>query len=199
MMVAAVASPVLAFEPWFNGANGHYYQYVQASQITWFDANSAASSSSFEGLPGHLVTITSSPEDAFVDLMLGEYQAVEAWAGGYQSPFNETNPTQGWTWVNAEGAFAGVNGGDTYSNWAQAGVGWWSNQPDDAFGPGTEQFLGLHIFGSENGWNDEGNLEPISGYVVEYESETAPVPEPSTMLGGAALVGLALRKRNRAK
>ena len=47
-----------------------------------------------------------------------------------------------------------------YTNWA-------TGEPNDAYGPGSEQ----HLLGWDGGWtwNDEGNLNSVTGYVVEYD------------------------------
>src|SRR6185295_16476749 len=88
---------------------GHYYDVILANSISWGAANTAANSSSFLGQSGHLVTITSAAEDAFVSGLLGV--GLQYWAGGFQSPANELGDGVGWTWVNGEGSFPGVNGG----------------------------------------------------------------------------------------
>jgi hypothetical protein len=69
-------------------------------------------------------------------------------------------------------------------------------QPDDAYGPGSEQYLGLNLWGPAGGWNDEGYVPLIVGYVVEYESKG--VPESGSILGPACLflLGLFLKRRS---
>jgi hypothetical protein len=135
------------------------------------------------GLQGHLVTITSAAEDTAVYTMIQSNGLGEMWAGGYQNPSSETNPQAGWTWVNGEGSFPGVTSNSPYANWI-------SGEPNDAYGAGSEQFLGLNW---SNGWNDEAALGNITGYVIEYDPNTIPdVPEPTTMLLlGLGLMGVA--------
>jgi hypothetical protein len=177
------------------GSPGNYYEIVLSPGITWAAANSAANASTYGGMNGHLVTITSAPEDAFVlglvlaaNMDVAETYGGEFWAGGFQ-PSGETIATANWTWVNDEGPISGVNGGSTYSNWS-------NGEPNDTGGPGSEQFLGLGLRGYilPPTWNDEGNPSLIRGYVVEYNG----VPDAGSslvLLGGAfAMLGALGRK-----
>ena len=58
----ALAAPV----KW--DANGHYYEFVN-TRVTYHEASAAAASSMFEGVTGHLVTITSEAERLFLDAL----------------------------------------------------------------------------------------------------------------------------------
>ena len=144
--------------------NGHYYDVIVDNGITWDAARAGALSTFYLGLEGHLVTITSAGEDAFVGGLIATYTSGEAWAGGYQNPITETDPQAGWTWVNAEGSFPGVNSTTPYANWN-------GGEPNDYYGTATEQYMGLNLGGS-GGFNDEGNLGLITGYVIEYDPDT---------------------------
>jgi hypothetical protein len=98
----------------------------------------------------HLVTITSQEEqDALYSFFDGALQG--KWYGGYQNP-GEINPSAGWNWVTSEPW--------NYTNWADG-------EPNDAYGPGTEP----HLIGWADGWawNDEGNVNNVTGYVIEYD------------------------------
>jgi hypothetical protein len=161
-------------------SNGHYYDVVSDPEITWANANTAANASSFLGMAGHLATITSADEDLFVGGLVsaafgGNPFDGEAWLGGFQNPLDETDPQKSWTWVNGEGSFPGGNSLTPYARWAPPGSGW-SQQPDDAHGLASEQYLGINLFGGNAGWNDEGLTDFIEGYVVEYQS-SASVPD----------------------
>lgn len=169
--------------------NGHYYEILDAPGIDWATANSLANAASYLGLPGHLATLTSAAEDAFVHaLNMATSDPYEVWVGGFQSPSNEQVATAGWTWVNGEGAFPGNNLGPQYSNWL-------GGEPNDAGGPGYEQHLGI-LLGGQFGWNDEGHLGNIRGYAVEYEA-TPDGGFSVAFLGGAlVLLGTWRRKFN---
>ncbi len=157
----------------------------------------------YGGYEGHLVTITSQAEDTFVGNLVQSTSLPgqgEVWAGGYQNPVTELVATAGWTWVNNEGTFPGVDSSAPFANWNPG-------EPNDAYGAGSEQYLGLNLNGSDvGGFNDEGNLYYISGYVVEFDPNTvgngglAPgyVPDAGSTMGllsGAlTLLGMASRR-----
>jgi hypothetical protein len=170
------------------GPGGHYYDVISAGGIDWPSADAAANALSYLGLPGHLVTITSPVEDAFVDGLRAGLGFGEVWAGGFQSPITETTPTAGWTLVNGEGAFPGVTSASPYASWA-------GGEPNDNYGPASEQYLGIGLFGLGGGWNDEGNLDLIGGYAVEYEEKSVPDQGPWGSM--TALVMLAIFSAHR--
>jgi len=177
--ISAFATPV--------AYNVHYYDVIVAHEITWDNARAAALGDNYLGLEGHLVTITSAGENAAVHDMIVNNGGGEMWAGAYQNPTTETNPTAGWTWVNGEGSFPGVNGSPTiYTNWN-------GGEPNDAYGSASEQYMGLNW--GAGGWNDEGYLPYITGYVIEYDPTTindVSVPEPEILMSlGLSLLGLA--------
>lgn len=176
------------------GDNGHYYDVIQARNITWADARVAALSSYYLGLQGHLATITSATEHAFVNAAIAANGGGEMWAGGYQNPESETNPQAGWTWVNGEGNFPGYNSTTPYASWN-------AGEPNDYFGAGSEQYLGLN---HGPGFNDEWNLDLITGYVIEYDPNTIPdvpgIPDTgatASLLAGAFALLAAVSRRVR--
>ena len=69
-----------------SGGNGHYYQDVPipTSGMTWVQAEQAAAAMSYNGLPGHLVTITSQAENNFVTTHMPGGTINAAYLGGYQ-------------------------------------------------------------------------------------------------------------------
>src|SRR5262249_59145340 len=52
--------------PVYNPANGHWYQEVHGPNLTWAQARDAAAALEYDGLPGHLASITSSDELKFI-------------------------------------------------------------------------------------------------------------------------------------
>ena len=221
----ALASQMSAQSFILNPENGHYYAAVFSRGITWENARSQAESVSFSGSTGYLVTITSDSENNFVTQSFAaqflassgpvESTRGEAWAGGYQSPINNPVASSGWTWLNGEGSFPGVNGAvsgfdNLYSKWATAqdlpnSVNY-AGEPNDAGGPGNEQFLALFRFQDvPHVWNDESNIWQLPGggvssqHIEGYIIEVTPVPEPTTyaMFSGLGLIAFSAYRRNR--
>ena len=176
--------------PILDPSSGHYYDVIPAPGITWDDARAAALGFSYLGLLGHLATVTSASEDSYVGAAVAAAGSGEFWLGGFQNPVTETSATDGWTWVNGEGSFPGVDGASGYAN---SYSNWNPGEPNDAYGPGSEQYLGINL-GRVGGFNDEGFLGLIGGYVIEYDPNTIrTVPDSgSTLLLLAGAVGVVM-------
>jgi hypothetical protein len=147
-----------------NPETGHYFEVYRADAIDWATANGNAAGRTCGGVPGHLATITSSGEEAFVDqfrhdsLSSGLVQP-QVWVGGFHDG-------GGWHWVNIEGPFPGTNDQPAYANWAPG-------EPNDVGGAEDHLTLGRYDSGGtwvDGGWNDEGSAPgSIGGYIVEYD------------------------------
>jgi hypothetical protein len=163
--------------------NGHLYEFVLAPGTTWDFAQADAES---RGMNAHLATITSLEEDLFLHISrlerFPEESALklndrEFWVGGFQIPVqypDQHSTKDDWFWLNDEGPISGVNNGSTYANWKT----WTQLEPNDSptlyVEDNQENFLAI---GRNDGfgWNDEGILANIAGYVIEYEDTTPPV------------------------
>jgi len=150
-----------------NSETGHYYEVYAANGIDWATSNANAAGRSCGGVAGHLATITSSAEEAFVDqfrhaaLSSGLSQP-QTWVGGYLA-------SGVWQWVNNEGPFPATNGQAAYSNWAPG-------EPNDVNGDEDHLTLGRYDTSGaggpwvDGGWNDEGSApDSVGGYIVEYD------------------------------
>ncbi len=173
-----------------DGGNGHHYVYVPDAGLLWTAANDAAIASSLQSATGHLASLTTFDENAFVtDQLLpavgnldpaNERHAV--WLGALQLD-TPADPAEGWIWWTLEDF-------DAYTNWAPG-------EPNDQ--GSDERFLSIWTDGVRRGsWNDENigwvyNL----GYVVEYDlGELRSVPEPGPLgLLLPVLLGLPLVRR----
>lgn len=173
-------------------ASGHYggdkFEVFTDSGVSWTTAEANAI-----GLGGYLATDLNAGENNYIASIdpSGEF-----WLGGYQDPKNSlsaTVATAGWTWVNGQGTFPGVNGANGFT---QSFSDWAPGEPNDDYGAGSEQYMAIGLEG-KNLWNDEGALGNISGYVVEFSC----VPDNNSLLVpmGLTLAGLALAHRRFAK
>jgi hypothetical protein len=137
--------------------NGHAYALViDTFGVAWPQARVRA-----EQAGGHLATIGSADENAFVVALIEPHRGdafvgggVGAWLGGWQpDPASAVEPGGGWAWVDG-------------TPWQF--TAWQANQPDN--GGTTEHFL--DFYGNPFRWNDDsanGFSKPIISYVVEFE------------------------------
>ncbi|NNL47892.1 MAG: C-type lectin domain-containing protein [Acidimicrobiia bacterium] len=159
-LASTPTSPVLKVQ---DELEGRIYQVYEADGISWEDADAFAKSVVINDVAGHLATITSEGEDAFIDMLRN--QAVlhppEAWVGGEQLD-GSTEPGAGWVWINSEGPIATPDVPlPSYSNWLPG-------EPNDQ---NTETYLAVGLRG-EFGWNDEQALGNIGGFIVEFDAVT---------------------------
>ena len=161
--------------------NGHYYEIVSSTDITWTAAKTAAEASTLYGLTGYLVTITSAAENSFLANKIN----ANAWIGGsddgdYTS--NSHSQTEGtWEWVSGpengktftcqlanvgnKGSLAAdedcsVHSDTTYQNWA-------TNEPNDwpDSTPSQEDYAHIRANGK---WNDYKVDQGVDFYIIEY-------------------------------
>lgn len=172
-------------------ASGHYYQRIDVP-LTWSDANSFAQSQTYQGMPGHLVSIGSQAENDFVfSLFLNEPGGYK-WIGGWQ-PSGSPEPAGGWQWSSREPWI--------YSNWN-------SGEPNN-YG-GTENSLAMYagapylVLPEGGKWNDLPNDGGVSiggslplSFVVEYDP-LCPASVLNVGLPAFRRVGARLAYRSRA-
>lgn len=130
---------------------------VLEAGITWTAASRAASTLWYRGRKGHLVTIGSAAENAFLVAHFPEALKSGCWLGGFQdhNAPDYREPDGGWRWVTGEPW--------SYTNWNHGLY----QEPNDGLG-GHEDFLG---FTGDGRWNDLADVRSdcMQGYIVEFE------------------------------
>mgnify|MGYP002621951891 CR=1 FL=1 len=152
--------------------NGHYYKVYSTFNTTWEEAKEIC-----EKLGGHLVTITDSSEQSFIEDLLTEEGIKNCyWLGGYKDSNNK------WQWVTGENF--------SYTHW---GIG----EPNNGNGGITENALMMFYkpysyrnpFGSWNDQNSSGYYDSFSGkenfgLICEWDSiseEEVEIDEETTL------------------
>ena len=171
-----------------DGENNHWYDVI-IGVTTWDAANTAAQTLTYNGMQGHLATLTSLEEDTFVSDEfnfslpdINDPAPLNLWLGGYQigEPDPSDEPSGNWTWVT----------GETWSF-----THWLSNEPND--NGGSEDHLTYYNY---YGWNDRHGGDTQQGYIIEYEPAAAiPTLNEWGMIISSCLLALAawtvLRRR----
>lgn len=151
----------------YNPANGHTYMLVETSaSLTWDQAQAAA-----RGMGGHLATVTSAEEQAFIASTFPKVKQGRYWHGAYQTPPSpETDPSGDWHWVTGE-------------PWAY--THWFPGEPNDDHG---HEDWGM--FWHEAMWNDCKGTCDSRGYVAEFEPRlrlAPPTQRHHVLIGPATL------------
>jgi hypothetical protein len=171
--------------------DGHYYQVVIANKIGWEAAKAAAEQRTFQGVQGHLATIGSAEEDVFVHQLRQQVlnaphpslSGSELWVGGFQVPCATTTPEPacGWMWLNGD-PIAPTNSAAPYTNWLNGEPNNQEREPDSLH-RATEEHLAIGL-GGAFGWNDEGALPNVWGYIIEYGEGELTVPAATCTADG---------------
>ncbi|MEP5732053.1 MAG: VCBS domain-containing protein [Sulfitobacter sp.] len=135
-----------------DGGNDHFYQYVNA-QTNWADAREDAA---LRG--GHLATITSAGEQAFIDNLPSPTGV--GWLGASDAGVEDQ-----WIWVDGpeagqqfwQGTSFGSPIGGAFENWATGEPLAGNALTEDA----------LHTFG-DGTWNDISEFISLAGYFLEF-------------------------------
>lgn len=144
----------------YFAGTGSYYEFV-ATTVNWSTAKSGAAAATFNGMQGHLATVTSLAENQFITSKVG---TATAWLAGTDSVVEGT-----WKWD------AGPEEGDTF--WTGTGSSgfnhnttspftyWGSFEPNNS---GNEDCLEI-VSGGTGRWNDIP-CTSSKGYVIEYSN-----------------------------
>ena len=144
-----------SINPVLNPENGHYYDFIEIPGISWNNANNIIGLlPQYQGLTGHMVTITSQSEQEFINNIIPD----------------NSRPWIGLTDIDSEGTFKWITGERLdYTYWN-------TNQPDNY--NNNEDYV--HLVGNESKWNDnKDNYAYSSGFIVEFTSaDLDPVLNP---------------------
>lgn len=154
-----------------SGGNGHWYELA----YTPGGINFASASAAAVAAGGHLATIGSAAENAFVYGLAstnasawyldGYNNGFGPWLGGIQ-PVGSPEPAGGWQWVTGEPW--------GYTNWL-------AGQPDNFGNDDRVNFFRIGGLMADT-WNDLGGSVLLRGYMVEWEDIIAPVPASGACL-----------------
>lgn len=129
-----------------DGGNGHWYRYDGETQ------SRSTAQSRADAARGHLVTITSPAEYAFLRSAFPPIASNMFWMGGYQTP-GSCEPGCGWHWLTGEPW--------TYVNWAAA-------EPNDV---GGEPWLGCLADGRWNDFHSGWSIKSIIEWSTDCDGD----------------------------
>jgi len=149
----------------FNPKNGHAYEVVANSNISWLNAKSASENTSFGGETGYLVTVTSQDEHDFTYKLDKSY-----WLGA-----SDADSEGVWEWVTGPEAGTQFWSGNANGSSIDGLFNLWSDKGTDQpnnYGSG-EDYAGFYRPDEYFGWRDyEESSGEIYGYVIEYGTST---------------------------
>jgi lectin-like protein/PEP-CTERM motif-containing protein len=177
---SAYAAPIL----WTD--NGHYYDLIQESR-TWSSALTRAGQLTFDPdgaggqapIAGHLVTITSVQEQAFLNQQFSN-------RGLYWIAASDSANEGVWRWMAGPEAGTAL----TYTHWK-------SGEPNNGAGGFFQEDYAAGNWNAAGQWNDWLSFVSTN-FVVEYGpvSPAVATPEPASIgLLLTGLAGAALRRR----
>lgn len=146
--------------------NGNYYVSVTGN-VSWTAASTAAKASTYLGLTGYLVTITSQAEQDFVaskipnasNIWIGATDAAAEGTWLWES--GTTSPDAGKRfWSGAANGARTTADGINYDNWCR------NAEPNNA---GSSENYAVTNWGGNPCWNDlPESFGSVQGYVIEY-------------------------------
>ena len=151
----------------YSEETGNFYQFVSGS-FNYANALAGASSTTINGIAGHLATITSAEENSFINGIVG---ANFVWIDGSDAA------TEG-TFVWTTGPDAGTqfwNDIGNYENWYQNSPTSNTNANDHVV------FLGQNYNGQ---WYIFGDNTNLNGYVIEWETSSFGTDTSANSLNG---------------
>ena len=173
LMASTVSATKVSLGPVQMGS-GNWYELI-TDVVDYDTAVAEAASKTYNGMQGHLVTISSAEENEFVAKELGSF--IRSWIAvtdrGEEGTFTyDAGPEMGQT-VWTGGAPVGY-------------AGFPAGEPNDD--DGGEDAVEMTYW--DGAWNDQADSD-LNCYIVEYEL----IPEPTSMMGLAGAAALLLVRR----
>ncbi len=164
----------------FNPLNGHYYFYV-SGQYTWHEALSSAEIFVYQGMTGHLLTITSADEQSFIStVFLGLGNAWIAASdqneeGEWSWVAGPENGTQFWSGYGANGTYGtpGVPVDDQFNAWRGLPYDAPNERPEAPDQDVAHILLSDSVHG-RGSWEDTHSYLEQS-FIVEFSPQSPPV------------------------
>jgi hypothetical protein len=154
----------------YSATTGNFYEFV-SSATTWSSASSGAASSTINGIAGHLVTITSSNEENFINSSVDGGN--DHWIGASDNAVEDE-----WYWV--EGPENGTQfwlGDDTGGPVGGEYNGW------DAGDPSSNTGKNYAVSRDGSGWRPESESS-ANFYIIEWEGSDVLTTGNTTILNG---------------
>jgi hypothetical protein len=131
-----------------DGGNGHWYARIVRDSRNWTAMKAAA-----KGVGGHLATVTSSDESAFLvnHVLAGNF----CFIGGFQPP-SAPEPATDWRWVTGEPL--------VWSNWA-------SGEPNNYPPSSDEDCMAIWGGGQWADVNEDAYLTPCNHAIIEWSAD----------------------------
>ena len=142
------------------GGNGHAYATVLET-LTWAEAEVAAQEWEYEGVQGHLVTISDVDEDALVKAVS---RSTQTWIGLTDHPAYSTSGE--WVWIDDLGTVVCLDDSGNYNCTPQNGAyqNWGPNQPAHL---GEGYFYAY--MNSNQLWYSKQLGDTVQSYTVEFD------------------------------
>lgn len=129
-----------------NPDNGHYYGFVELQEgVNWYGAKDLAEGMVYNGMSGHLATITSSQEQNFLVDNFPEIFPNYVWLGASDEAVEEN-----WIWITGEVW--------NYTDW----------DPGEPNGGIDENCLDYSDYSDK--WNDENCYRRLNFFMVEFSN-----------------------------
>ncbi len=162
---------------YYNATNQHFYRYYSSVGVSYATAKANASTLSWKGKTGYLLTITSQSENDFVN---NNVTGGNIWLactdvaneGIWKIDAGPENGTTVWTSTTAytNAMTSAYSGGSTASGQYTS---WCSGEPNNSDSANSGEDYAVSKWNSGTCWNDiaAANSSSIQGYIVEFSKD----------------------------